>query len=102
MRLALVTDDFPPNSGGSGWSTFYLGRALQQRGHQVQIVMPRESHELFPTTREYEGLPVTEYHYKAARLPFVRNYTRNERLYPPFAAFLENFFKEHQIELVHG
>lgn len=102
MKLALVTDVFPPNSGGSGWSTFYLARALQQRGHQVQIVMPRESKEPGVTTREYEGLPVTEYHYRAAKLPFVRNYTRNERLYPAFAEFLAEFFKEHKIDLAHG
>ncbi len=102
MNLALVTDVFPPNSGGSGWSTFYLARALQQRGHQVQIVMPRESKQPGIPTRDYEGLPVTEYHYQAAKLPFVRNYTRNERLYPAFAKFLTGFFKEHKIELVHG
>jgi glycogen(starch) synthase len=102
MKLALVTDVFPPNSGGSGWSTFYLARALQERGHQVQVVMPRESKESGPTFREYEGLPVTEYHYHASRLPFVRNFTRNERLYPPFADFLAGFFKEHRIELAHG
>jgi glycosyltransferase involved in cell wall biosynthesis len=102
MKLALVTDVFPPNSGGSGWSTFYLARALEQRGHRVQIVMPRERKEPGVTEREYEGLPVTEYHYQAARLPFVRNYTRNERLYPAFAEFLAAFFKENQIDLAHG
>ncbi len=102
MKLALVTDVFPPNSGGSGWSTFYLARALQERGHQVQVVMPRESKGNAPTFRQYEGLSVTEYHYQAARLPFIRNYTRNERLYPAFGDFLAGFFKEHQIELAHG
>jgi glycosyltransferase involved in cell wall biosynthesis len=102
MNLALVTDVFPPNSGGSGWSTFYLARALQERGHRVQVVMPRETKESGTSFREYESLPVTEYHYQAARLPFVRNYTRNERLYPPFGDFLAGFFKEHRIELAHG
>lgn len=102
MNLALVTDVFPPNSGGSGWSTFYLARALQERGHRVQVVMPRESKASSPTFREYEGFPVTEYNYQAARLPFIRNYTRNERLYPAFGDFLAGFFKEHQIELAHG
>ncbi|MBN9392942.1 MAG: glycosyltransferase family 4 protein [Chloroflexi bacterium] len=102
MKLALVTDVFPPNSGGSGWSTFYLARALEQRGHRVQVVMPRERQEPGTTEREYEGLPVTEYHYRAAKLPFVRNYTRNERLYPAFAEFLAGFFKENQIDLAHG
>jgi glycosyltransferase involved in cell wall biosynthesis len=102
MNLALVTDVFPPNSGGSGWSTFYLAQALKARGHRVQVVMPRENKAAGTTFREYEGLPVTEYHYQAAHLPFVRNYTRNERLYPTFANFLAGFFKEHQIELAHG
>ncbi|NWJ97017.1 MAG: glycosyltransferase family 4 protein [Chloroflexi bacterium] len=102
MRLALVSDVFPPKCGGSGWSTFYLAQALQQRGHQVAVVVPKEGHSFGHSQRLYEGLEITEFIYPAARLPFVRNYTRNERLYPRFAAFLENFFREHEIEVAHG
>jgi hypothetical protein len=28
LRILFVTDAFPPGSGGSGWSTYYLARML--------------------------------------------------------------------------
>ncbi len=102
MNLAIVSDVFPPKCGGSGWSSFYLARALQQRGHLVKVVVPRESAEFGHSEREYEGLTVTEFLYPARKLPFVRNYSRNEALYPRFAAFLTGFFRQHAIELAHG
>lgn len=39
MRVLFVTDAFPPRSGGSGWSTYYLARGLRERGHEVRIVI---------------------------------------------------------------
>jgi len=41
LKILLVTDVFPPGSGGSGWSTFYLGKALSERGHDVKVLRPR-------------------------------------------------------------
>jgi glycosyltransferase involved in cell wall biosynthesis len=41
LNILLVTDVFPPGSGGSGWSTFYLGKALSERGHHVEVLRPR-------------------------------------------------------------
>jgi glycogen(starch) synthase len=40
LRIMLLTDVFPPGSGGSGWSTYYLAKALAERGHEVQVVQP--------------------------------------------------------------
>ncbi|MDQ6694931.1 MAG: glycosyltransferase family 4 protein [Chloroflexota bacterium] len=37
----LLTDVFPPGGGGSGWSTFYLGRALRDAGWHVRVMRPR-------------------------------------------------------------
>jgi glycosyltransferase involved in cell wall biosynthesis len=102
MRIALVSDVFPPKCGGSGWSSFYLAQALQERGHFVRVIVPKEGKDFDEAEREYEGLQVTEFIYPAAKIPFVRNYTRNERLYPRFAEFLENFFRRHQVEVAHG
>ncbi len=39
LRILFVTDAFPPHSGGSGWSTYYLARGLRERGHDVRIVI---------------------------------------------------------------
>ena len=38
MNLLLVTDSFPPQCGGSGWSTYELARGLRSRGHRVRVV----------------------------------------------------------------
>lgn len=102
LNIAIVSDVFPPKSGGSGWSSFYLAKALQERGHNLQVVLPKEGLEFGQATREYEGLPVTEFIYPASKIPFVRNYTRNERLYPRFANWLENFFLKNSIQVAHG
>jgi glycogen(starch) synthase len=63
LSVALVTDVFPPGSGGSGWSTYYLGKALAERGHRVLAIRPRFDQ---PVARaglrvvEYRGLMVEE------------------------------------------
>ena len=62
LNICLVTDVFPPASGGSGWSTYYLGKSLQERGHHVRVLQPIYSAEEPLTsnsrTSEYGGLPV--------------------------------------------
>lgn len=40
LNVRLVTDAFPPGGGGSGWSTYYLGKALADLGHSVGVVRP--------------------------------------------------------------
>lgn len=63
LRVLLLTDVFPPRSGGSGWSTYYLGKALQDRGHEVSVLRPRFDHEgTRPAIRsvEYGDIAVEE------------------------------------------
>jgi glycosyltransferase involved in cell wall biosynthesis len=102
LNIAILSDVFPPKCGGSGWSSFYLARALQQRGHNVQVVVPKEGKTFSTNSRKYESLPVTEFIYPSVKIPFARNFTRNERLYPRFAEWLEGFFKQHKIQVAHG
>ncbi len=69
LSIWLVTDVFPPASGGSGWSTYYLGKALAERGHQVRVVRPRYGESVARPTRrvvEYGGLTVEEVLVQAA------------------------------------
>lgn len=40
LNICLLTDVFPPQSGGSGWSTYYLAKALAERGHKVRVLRP--------------------------------------------------------------
>jgi glycogen synthase len=80
VRLLIVTDSFPPNCGGSGWSTYELVRGLRARGHAVEIVRPRPG----ATTAghaEYDGFAVREIAASAPPLPYLRNYFKNERLW---------------------
>ncbi len=59
--MVLITDVFPPKSGGSGWSTFYLGKALAERGHTVRVLRPAYDEPVFrPSirTETYDGLHV--------------------------------------------
>ncbi len=63
LKVALVTDVFPPRSGGSGWSTYYLGKALADRGHIVRVVRPVYGTQVVRPTHKvssYGGLPVDE------------------------------------------
>ncbi len=63
LKIMLVTDVFPPGSGGSGWSTFYLGKALAARGHAVQVLRPRYVEVVAHPTRrivQYEGMHIVE------------------------------------------
>ena len=65
LKVVLVTDVFPPRSGGSGWSTYYLGKALSERGHAVQVVRPVYGSGVIRATHKksyYGGLPVDELH----------------------------------------
>jgi glycosyltransferase involved in cell wall biosynthesis len=61
--VLLITDVFPPGSGGSGWSTYYLGKALADRGHKVRVLRPRYGLRVGRPAlhgTEYGGLPVEE------------------------------------------
>ncbi|HSF18062.1 MAG TPA: glycosyltransferase family 4 protein [Vicinamibacteria bacterium] len=57
MNVLVVTDSFPPGSGGSGRSTAVLARALMRRGHRVRVAVPR----LEPSRRTaWQGVDVDE------------------------------------------
>ena len=103
MKILLTTDSFPPVCGGSGWSTFELARELRARGHEVRVLKVLAG--TGKTGRHesgYEGIPIVEHHAYAPGIPGVRNYFKNERLYPRVARQIEQLIAEHRIDLVHG
>src|SRR6266851_5042425 len=79
MRVLIVTDTFPPRCGGSGWSTFSLARALAARGHSVHVVK-LEANLSGVRRREHEGIPVTDFGYVLADVPYLRSWLRDELL----------------------
>jgi glycogen synthase len=102
MKILLATDAFPPVSGGSGWSTYELARGLRTRGHQVMLVQPRPGTQATLRETFYDDFRIIELGTAAPSLPFVRNYFKNERLYPKLAYLIAEVIRSEQIEIVHG
>ncbi len=96
MRILITTDAFPPKCGGSGWSTFYLARALLTRGHQVELIQPRHG-AAGVRTRTYENVQVTEWGYSATRIPGLRAWQRSAILEKQFVAFLAERARSHEV-----
>jgi glycogen(starch) synthase len=103
VRILISTDSFPPRCGGSGWSTYELARELRARGHEVVVlkVMAGSSPGSSDGLR-YDGFEVVGHHEYAPNLPGVRNYFKNERLYPRVARRIEHLIATHRIDIVHG
>ncbi len=111
MRILVPTDSFPPNCGGSGWSTYELVRGLRARGHDVAIVQPRPgpgtpmgTHRKASTTilREYDGFSIEELRSAAPPVPFVRNYFKNERLWRLVEGLLADRLAGGAFDIVHA
>lgn len=102
MHILIPTDAFPPACGGSGWSAYALARGLRAAGHRVLIVQPRPGTPAGVRERTFDELRILEFGAPAPPLPYVRNYFKNERLYPRLAAFLAGVIRDERIDLVHG
>jgi glycosyltransferase involved in cell wall biosynthesis len=102
-RVLLPTDVFPPHSGGSGWSTHALARALQDRGHIVTVIVPRRGNP--GLRRDTVGqVPVVEVGYTAPRIPFIANIYRFEMLWPLLrnVVVAEAYREEKLPVVIHG
>ncbi len=97
----LVTDVYPPDCGGSGWSAHALARTLTDRGHRVEVILvdPAGSDV---TTRSYEGIGVTAVGVRAARTPRRRLGAR-DYAHSTLANYLhERLRTEPDVDVVHG
>jgi glycosyltransferase involved in cell wall biosynthesis len=101
-RILLVTDSFPPGSGGSGWSTFELARHLHTRGHVVSVihVKPGDEHGIQQTT--YEGIPVTQFQRRVPNVPVVRNVLKNELLWSELTRYLVTTLATSPVDIIHA
>ena len=102
MNVLLVSDSFPPRCGGSGWSTYELARGLRASGHAVLVVKVSTGGRAREQETTFDDLRVIETQFYAPNLPAVRNYFKNERLYPRLASRLEELIATNRIQLVHG
>jgi glycogen(starch) synthase len=101
LKILLVTDSFPPNCGGSGWSTYELARGLRARQHDVSIVQPRPGQSA-DGTRNYDGFVVDEIAAPAPPVPFVRNYFKNERLWARLSDRLRERLAASAVDVIHA
>lgn len=99
MNILLATDVFPPKSGGSGWSTFYLARALAQRGHRIRVVLGKPGID-GTQTRVYQGIEVVEVGYRASNLPGLRAWQRTNALEKTLSAYLADCARE--FDVIHA
>ena len=101
MRILLATDSFPPNCGGSGWSTYELARGLRASGHQIAIVQPRPG-QRHDGRRHYDGFAIDEVAALAPNVPYVRNYFKNERLWRGLEEVLLDRIAQESFDVVHA
>lgn len=99
MNILIATDVFPPNSGGSGWSTFHLARALAASGHHIEIVLPKSGAEGIQT-RSYENLSVIEVGYNAGNVPGLRAWQRTRALEASLSRYLAR--RAPEFDLIHA
>jgi len=101
VRILIATDSFPPNCGGSGWSTWELARGLRARGHAIVVIQPRPGTSGI-RSREYDGFTIEEFGAAAPPVPFVRNYFKNERLFAALEAHLLERLTRDRPDVVHA
>lgn len=96
MNILLATDVFPPKSGGSGWSTFYLARALLARGHRVQVIQPRAGAR-GAAAREFQGVNVVEVGYQVGNVPGLRAAQRTRALNRTLSTYIAAHAREYDV-----
>jgi glycosyltransferase involved in cell wall biosynthesis len=76
LRVGLVTETYPPEINGVALTLSRLVQGLQARGHQVQLVRPRQSKDgsggsacLFTDEVLVRGLPIPNYPHMRMGLP---------------------------------
>lgn len=74
MRLAYVTETYPPEINGVSLTAERFVRGLRARGHAIDLVRPRQAHEAKCDTRtewRAPGLPIPMYRDLRIGLPLV-------------------------------
>jgi glycogen(starch) synthase len=88
MNILIVTDVFPPYCGGAGWSTYYLSKALRDKGHDITIVRAGKSNK----KEIYDGLTV--YH--------ARHDLGNEFVHKAIEHTILGLMKTNKFDLIHA
>lgn len=90
MRLALVTETYPPEVNGVAMTLSRLVGGLRARGHAVEVVRPRQKHENAPSPAEDFVVP-------GMAIPFYDSL----RIGLPVVARLEAHWRKRRPDVVH-
>lgn len=71
LRLAIVTETFPPEINGVALTIARFVEGLRSRGHDVQLIRPRQAKSDAPDNQEVlmRGLPIPRYPHLKMGLP---------------------------------
>jgi glycosyltransferase involved in cell wall biosynthesis len=91
MRIAMVTETYPPEVNGVARTIGLMAEGLQRRGHAIELVRPRQNshdhHALNGTEILVRGIPIPRYSQLRLGLPSGR--------------LLERRWKESRPDIVH-
>lgn len=78
LRVACVTETYPPEVNGVAMTIARVVEGLQQRGHDVQLVRPRQDAQDGPGVHEVlmRGLPIPRYPHLRMGVPSKRALVR--------------------------
>lgn len=89
MRIAVVTETFPPEVNGVAATAARFAAGLASRGHVLEVIRPRQAIEpvrpFHPDIREVavRGVPIPRYPGLRLGLPAARFLARRWRIAPP-------------------
>jgi len=100
MNILLTSDVFPPNCGGSGWSTFFLARALKEAGMNVKV-LTFDSDGKGVTHDDYRGVEVIRYGRDLKDGPAMR-FVEKKRSLSAFEDAVSGIITKENIQAVHA
>jgi glycogen(starch) synthase len=100
MNILLTSDVFPPNCGGSGWSTFFLARALKNSGLHVKV-LTFDSDGKSVTNDNYRGVDVVRYGRDLKDGPAMR-FVEKKMSLSGFEDAVSDIISKENIQAVHA
>jgi glycosyltransferase involved in cell wall biosynthesis len=94
LRLCLVTETYPPEINGVANTLRHLTEGLEQRGHELRLIRPRQRNDLSARCEGLRretlvpGLPIPGYHGLRFGLPVYRRLRHTWRKAPPDAIYI--------------
>lgn len=99
MRIALVTETYPPEVNGVAMTLSRLVRGLRARGHEVEVVRPRQRQELTEAKAAGDGARVVSDDFLVPGVPIPRY--PSLRMGLPVVVRIEERWRAWKPDLVH-